>query len=149
MDKPEKERLLLFDAKPKDFVKQAGIMGIAAEDAMKLYELSKMITTKKFVDDYGNTKTLSDEDVNKLPLLLLLSSVSMLKLVPTDVKNIAKREVSIIKKQGKTEKQIMKGTPSKTKTSKKSKSNSIEDIDKEINNIDKEIDDAINNALNF
>jgi GNAT superfamily N-acetyltransferase len=140
MDKPEKERLLLFEAKPKDFVKQAGILGIAAEDAMGLYKLSKMIYTKQFVDDYGNTKTLSDEDVNKLPLLLLLNSVSMLKLVPTDVKTISKRELAIIKKQGKTEKQLTKKTSSK--------SSSIEDIDKEIykeiENIDKEIDDAIN-----
>ena len=141
MDKPEKERLLLFDAKPKEFLQQLGSLGIAVEDGMKLYELSKMIATKKFVDDYGNTKTLSDEDVNKLPLLLLLNSVSMLKLVPTDVKAIAKREIAIIKKEGKTEKQLTKKTSSK--------SDDIEDIDKEINNIDKEINDAINNAFKF
>lgn len=105
---PEEDKLKLFEANKQEFIKMFGIYGIVPEKASQIYDLGKLAYTRKFKDNYGNEKEISQEDADALKLLIgpfLASSVT--GVIAPDVSSIVRKSVKMAQKEGKSTKETV------------------------------------------
>jgi hypothetical protein len=103
LDVAEEERVNIFDTREEGFIKSLGTFGIAAERASQLFDVGYLSTVGKFKDDYGKTKTISDDDKETLGMLFGPALLSNIGLAPTEVNSIVRSAIKEAKKDAKGE----------------------------------------------
>ena len=79
----EKNRIPFYDAKEKDFIEQAGTLGISMGKAKQFFELVSLAYTGQYTDEYsGKTKYIKSRDANSLKLFVVPFLLSHLGVLP-------------------------------------------------------------------
>jgi hypothetical protein len=79
----EKNRIPFYDAKEKDFIEQAGTLGISMGKAKQFFDLVSLAYTGQYTDEYsGKTKYIKSRDANSLKLFVLPFLLSHLGVLP-------------------------------------------------------------------
>jgi hypothetical protein len=136
----------IFEPNKQDYLQNAGLFGISIERAGQLFELSKLATTGEYTDDYGKEKTISDDDMNGLKMLIAPAIMTNIGLAPSEVNTIVRYAIKDAKKKptggdGSQEKAAEKKETIKQKTE------ALENVKEEIsdpdliNAIDEKIDE--------
>ena len=101
----EKNRVPFYDAKEKDFIEQAGTLGISLGRARQFFELASLAYTGQYTDEYsGKTKYIKNRDANALKLFvvpLLLSNLGMFPAAP-EIGTMARIIMKDVKKDSST-----------------------------------------------
>lgn len=101
----EKNRIPFYDAKEKDFIEQAGTLGISLGRARQFFELAFLAYTGQYTDEYsGKTKYIKNRDANALKLFvvpLLLSNLGMFPAAP-EIGTMARIIMKDVKKDSST-----------------------------------------------
>jgi hypothetical protein len=101
----EKNRIPFYDAKEKDFIEQAGTLGISLGRARQFFELASLAYTGQYTDEYsGKTKYIKNRDANALKLFvvpLLLSNLGMFPAAP-EIGTMARIIMKDVKKDSST-----------------------------------------------
>ena len=101
----EKNRIPFYDAKEKDFIEQAGTLGISFGRAKQLIELASLAYTGQYTDEYsGKTKYIKNRDADALKLFvvpLLLSNLGMFPAAP-EIGTMARIIMKDVKKDSST-----------------------------------------------
>jgi hypothetical protein len=101
MDIPEKEKIKLFEAKEQSALKMLGTYGIPITKAKEIYDLGKLAYTKKYKDKYGNEKKISQENADKLKVLIApLIAVTAIGAFSPDISAITKKAIKMSQKNG-------------------------------------------------
>ena len=108
---PEKDKIKLFEANKQEAVKALGVYGIVPERAGQIWDLGKLAYTRKFKDNYGKEKEISQEDADALKVLIgpyIASSVT--GVLAPDISSLVRKSIKISeKKSGKTLRTVKKG----------------------------------------
>lgn len=99
LDIPEDKRIEIFKSREQSAVKILGTYGIPIQRVNEIFELGELAYTKKYIDDYGNKKEISDKDAEALKIMITPLIASSVVIGP-DVANVARRMVKMAK-QGK------------------------------------------------
>jgi len=79
----EKNRIPFYDAKEKDFIEQAGTLGISMGKAKQFFELVSLAYTGQYTDEYsGKTKYIKSRDANSLKMFVVPFLLSHLGILP-------------------------------------------------------------------
>jgi DNA-binding XRE family transcriptional regulator len=101
----EKNRVPFYDAKEKDFIEQAGTLGISLGRARQFFELASLAYTGQYTDEYsGKTKYIKNRDADALKLFvvpLLLSNLGMFPAAP-EIGTMARIIMKDVKKDSST-----------------------------------------------
>lgn len=100
---PEKDKIKLFEANKQEAIKSLGVYGIVPEKAGQLWDLTKLAYSKKYTDDYGKQKEISQKDADALKVLIgpfLASSAS--GIASPDVSSVVRKSIKMAKKGGKS-----------------------------------------------
>jgi hypothetical protein len=101
----EKNRIPFYDAKEKDFIEQAGTLGISLGRARQFFELASLAYTGQYTDEYsGKTKYIKNRDANSLKLFVfpfLLSHLGVLPGAP-EIGTMTRMIIKDIKKDSST-----------------------------------------------
>ena len=101
----EKNRVPFYDAKEKDFIEQAGTIGISLGRARQFFKLASLAYTGQYTDEYsGKTKYIKNRDANALKLFvvpLLLSNLGMFPAAP-EIGTMARIIMNDVKKDSST-----------------------------------------------
>ena len=106
LDVTEQDRLALYSAKPEDYFKNAGLYGIAPDRLVEFGKLVHLASTGKYTDDFGKSHTISDEDKNKLKILIGPALLTNVGLAPSEVAGVVRNSIKVAKKKGDTPEQI-------------------------------------------
>jgi len=101
----EKNRIPFYDAKEKDFIEQAGTLGISLGRAKQFFELASLAYTGQYTDEYsGKTKYIKNRDANSLKLFVLPFLLSNLGVLPgaPEIGTITRIAIKDIKKDSST-----------------------------------------------
>jgi len=101
----EKNRIPFYDAREKDFIEQAGTLGISAGKAKQFLDLLSIAYTKKYTDEYsGKTKYITSRDANALQLFVLPYLLSHIGLFPgaPEISTVTRLAIREIKKDSST-----------------------------------------------
>jgi hypothetical protein len=96
---PEKDKIKLFEANKQEAVKALGVYGIVPERAGQIWDLGKLSYTRKFKDNYGKEKEISQEDADALKVLIgpyIASSVT--GVLAPDVSSLVRKSIKIAEK---------------------------------------------------
>ena len=101
----EKNRIPFYDAREKDFIEQAGTLGISAGKAKQFLDLLSIAYTKKYTDEYsGKTKYITSRDADALQLFVLPYLLSHIGLLPgaPEISTVTRLAIREIKKDSST-----------------------------------------------
>jgi len=96
---PEEDKIKLFEANKQEAIKALGVYGIVPERAGQMFDLIKLAYGKKYTDDYGKQKEISEEDADALKVLIgpyLAASVT--GVLAPDVSSLVRKSIKISKK---------------------------------------------------
>jgi hypothetical protein len=113
LDVTEEDKLALFNSKPQDYLKNLGLYGMAADRLVELSKLIDLSVTGEYTDDYGETKTISDESKDALSAMIGPALLTNIGLGPSELAGIIRNSVKISKKKGKkiSKEEIKKSNP--------------------------------------
>ena len=113
LDVTEEDKLALFNSKPQDYLKNLGLYGMAADRLVELSKLIDLSVTGEYTDDYGETKTISDESKDALSTMIGPALLTNIGLGPSELAGIIRNSVKISKKKGKkiSKEEIKKSNP--------------------------------------
>ena len=97
LDIPKESVFSIYDVPKIDYIQSLGLFGIAAERAVQLYDITKLSTTGKYVDDFGNKKTISEEKQKALSYLIAPAILSNVGLAPVEVNSIVRNSIKSAK----------------------------------------------------
>lgn len=123
------------------------MFGISAERVLQLAELVKLSTTGTYTDDFGNTKTISQEGQKALRLMIAPALLTNVGALPTEINSIIRNAVKFSKKKYKSaedkaeaeERAVEKEETVEQKISTLESLRNFTDNPEEINAINKEI----------
>jgi hypothetical protein len=95
---PKESVFSIYNVPKQEYVQSLGLFGIAADRAGQLYEIGKLSTTGKYVDDFGKEKEISDDNKNALRLLIGPAILSNVGLAPVEVNSIVRNAIKNAKK---------------------------------------------------
>ena len=98
LDIPKESVFSIYEVPKEDYIKSLGLFGIAADRAGQLYDMIKLSTTGKYVDDFGNKKTISEEKQKALAYLIGPAILSNVGLAPVEVNSIVRNSIKNAKK---------------------------------------------------
>lgn len=78
-----------------------GTLGIAADKGGRIWDLSRMIVTRKYKDNYGRETELTNEAVENMEMVLVPYMIYSLGLLPTDIGYLSDKIISVSKKMKK------------------------------------------------
>jgi polyhydroxyalkanoate synthesis regulator phasin len=99
---PEKDKIKLFEANKQEAIKTLGVYGIVPERAGQLWDLGKLAYTRKFKDNYGREKEISQKDADALKVLIgpyLAASVT--GVLAPDISSLVRKSIKIAEKGSK------------------------------------------------
>lgn len=102
MDIPADEQLSIYGNTKSDFISSLGTFGIAADRASKLYDITKLVSTGEYTDNYGVTRKISDEDADALAPLIGVSLLTNVGLAPAEVNSVVNYAVKDAKRDAKS-----------------------------------------------
>lgn len=113
LDVTEEDKLALFNSKPQDYLKNLGLYGMAADRLVEFAKLIDLSVTGEYTDDYGETKTISDESKAALSTMIGPALLTNIGLGPSELAGIIRNSVKISKKKGKkiSKEEIKKSNP--------------------------------------
>lgn len=98
-DIPEEERTKLFNSQEQSALKMLGTYGISLQKAKDIYSLGRLAYTKKYKDNYGKEKEISDEQASRLKKLIgPLFVASVFGVGSPDMTSIVNKSVKMSKK---------------------------------------------------
>jgi hypothetical protein len=99
---PEKDKIKLFESNKQEAIKTLGVYGIVPERAGQLWDLGKLAYTRKFKDNYGREKEISQKDADALKVLIgpyLAASVT--GVLAPDISSLVRKSIKIAEKGSK------------------------------------------------
>jgi hypothetical protein len=102
MDLSDEEKLSLYSPKTQGLLEQLGMFGITGTRALQVAELVGLYATGEYKDNFGNVKTISSSDREKMGQLIGPSILTGLGLLPPEASGLVRNSVKISKK-GNTE----------------------------------------------
>jgi hypothetical protein len=106
MDVSEEEKLSIYGDTKSDILQSLGTLGIAADRANQLIELTSLANTGEFTDDFGNTKKISGNDQDVLKNMIGLAALVNIGLAPSEVNNVVRNTVKVAKRDAETTEKI-------------------------------------------
>ena len=99
----EDEKIKLFEANKQEAIKILGVYGILPERAGQVWDLGKLAYSRKFKDNYGTEKEISQEDADALKVLIgpYIASLVTGVLAP-DVSSLVRKSAKIAEKRAKS-----------------------------------------------
>jgi hypothetical protein len=102
----EEDKIKLSEANKQEAIKALGVYGIVPERAGIIYDLSKLAYTRKFKDNYGTEKEISQEDADALKVLIgPYIAASVTGVLAPDVSSLVRKSVKIAEKGAKSTKE--------------------------------------------
>ena len=100
----EKDKINIYNVKnAEDFVSGLGLFGIAAKKALQIWELGKLSSTGEFVDDYGKTRYIKQDDRDIANALIYPTLLAGLGIIPpAEIKSITDKTIKGMKKDAST-----------------------------------------------
>lgn len=100
---PEEDKTKLFEANKQEAIKALGVYGIVPERAGQVWDLGKLAYSRKFKDNYGTEKEISQEDADALKVLIgpYIASLVTGVLAP-DVSSLVRKSAKIAEKRAKS-----------------------------------------------
>jgi hypothetical protein len=100
----EKDKINIYNVKnAEDFVSGLGLFGIAATKALQIWELGKLSSTGEFVDDYGKTRYIKQDDRDIANALIYPTLLAGLGIIPpAEIKSITDKTIKGMKKDAST-----------------------------------------------
>jgi hypothetical protein len=89
----------IFEPKNEEFLKSAGLFGIAADRAGQLWELNNLAITGKYTDDFGKEKTISEDNMDALKMLIAPAIMTNIGLAPSEVNTVIRYAIKNAKKK--------------------------------------------------
>lgn len=106
MDLSDEEKLSLYSPKTQGLLEQLGMFGIVGTRALQVAELVQLYATGEYKDNFGNVKTISLENREKMGQLIGPSILTGLGLLPPEVSGLVRNSVKISKKKSPTAEEI-------------------------------------------
>lgn len=97
LDIPKESVFSIYDVPKQDYIQSLGLFGISVERAAQLYDITKLSTTGKYVDDFGNKQTISEEKQKALSYLIGPAILSNVGLAPVEVNSIVRNSIKSAK----------------------------------------------------
>ena len=113
-DIAEDERVSIYSGKKQDFFESLGMFGISGSKAKQTLELIDLSVGKKYTDDFGRVKNISDNDAEALSMLIAPSLLLNIGLAPSEVGSVVRNAVSDAKRNSSTKSPDKKDEMSKT-----------------------------------
>lgn len=89
----------IFEPKNEEFLKSAGLFGIAADRAGQLWELNNLAITGTYTDDFGKEKTISQDNMDALKMLIAPAIMTNIGLAPSEVNTVIRYAIKDAKKK--------------------------------------------------
>jgi hypothetical protein len=103
MERPEEDKIKLFSSQEQSALKLLGTYGIPLQKAKDIYSLGRLAYTRKYTDNYGNKKEISQEQADKLKILIgPLFAASVMGVGSPDMTSIANKSIKMAKKSKKS-----------------------------------------------
>lgn len=99
----EEEKIKLFEANKQEAIKMLGVYGIVPEKVSQIWNLTKLAYGKKYTDDFGKQKEISQEDADALKSLIgpfLASSIT--GVASPDISSVTRKAIKMAEKGAKT-----------------------------------------------
>jgi hypothetical protein len=143
----KEKQLNIYGVGKQSALQNLGMFGISAERALQLVELVKLSTTGTYTDDFGNTKTISEEGQKALRLMIAPALLTNVGALPTEINSVIRNAVKFSKKKYKSaedkaeaeERAVEKEETVEQKISTLESLRNFTDNPEEINAINKEI----------
>ena len=101
MERPEKDKIKLFESKEQTALKMLGTYGIPIEKAKEIYDLGKLAYGRKYKDKFGNEKKISQVNADKLKVFIApLIAVTAIGAFSPDVSAITRKAIKMSQKKG-------------------------------------------------
>jgi hypothetical protein len=94
---PKESVFSIYSVPKQEYIQSLGLFGIAADRASQLYDITKLSTTGKYVDDYGKEKTISEEKQKALGYLIGPAVLTNIGLAPVEVNSIVRNSIKSAK----------------------------------------------------
>jgi hypothetical protein len=143
----KEKQLNIYGVGKQSALQNLGMFGISAERVLQLVELVKLSTTGTYTDDFGNTKTISEEGQKALRLMIAPALLTNVGALPTEINSVIRNAVKFSKKKYKSaedkaeaeERAVEKEETVEQKISTLESLRNFTDNPEEINAINKEI----------
>jgi hypothetical protein len=105
-DIPKESIFSIYDVPKQEYIQSLGLLGITADRASQLYEISDLSISGEYTDDFGNKKQISEQNREALSYMIAPAILSNFGLAPVEANSIVRNSIKYSKKTGKSPQEV-------------------------------------------
>jgi hypothetical protein len=106
LDIPRESVFSIYDVPKQEAIQNFGLLGITADRALQLYEISDLSISGEYTDDFGNKKQISEQNREALSYMIAPAILSNFGLAPVEANSIVRNSIKYSKKTGKSPQEV-------------------------------------------